>query len=59
MESLFYPLGSLQEVYCLLYLSQTFDLEIEFESLTSVFNNCLNTSYDSNILKLGSKILKL
>jgi hypothetical protein len=53
MNNFYYPFGSLQEVYVLLFLSHKFDLDVEFESFTSVFNASLNTSYSSEILSLG------
>jgi hypothetical protein len=58
MNNFYYPFGSLQEVYVLLFLSHKFDLDVEFESFTSVFNASLNTSYSSEILSLGQYIDK-
>ena len=50
MQKLFYPLNTLQEVYTLLYLSGSFDLDIEIATLTTVFNNLLKTHYKESIL---------
>lgn len=54
MNNLFYPFGSLQEVYTLLYLSQKFDQVFEMETLAKVFNSSLKTSYNCETLKLGN-----
>ncbi len=59
MNSFYYPLASFQEFYVLLFLSQKFDIEIEFDNLTKIFNQTFKKGYDSDILKLGVYIYQL
>ena len=53
MNSIYYPFGSLQEVYTLLFLSYKLDDIMEMDLITSIFNSSLKTAYGSEVLKLG------
>jgi hypothetical protein len=54
MNSLYFPFGSLQEIYTLLYLTSKFDKNIEIDTLQSVFNEALHTTHNLQTVKLGN-----
>jgi hypothetical protein len=59
MDNFYYPFGSFQEVYVLLYLSQKLDLEIEIDNIAKIFNKNFQKRYPSDIIKLGNLLLML